>query len=1106
MASGFLPGRAGELRHVIRPEFIDNQGERTLAQALQTLADDPGCRGQPLDVATGYFNVAGFLQIADVIESRPAFRLLLGAEPEGPLRANVDGRPLGLETRRGLEDLERQLGDERDALPFSRQAAEQVLRLARLLRRDEVEVRRYLLRFLHGKAYLFRGQGVIAGSANLTYGGLVHNRELSIAQYQPGVVREAERWFDELWVDAEDYRERLLEVITAREAQTWTPHDVYLRALLELYSDELELLAEDEDGDGYTPGQPGGVTLVDFQRHGYRRALRILERFDGVLIGDGVGLGKSFIGSRLLDHYVNREGLRALVVVPAALRDSFWERHLQEQAIAGQVVSYQQLAADRQLGGERSELQLHKDAYRFVLVDEAHAFRNPDTDQYRALSRLMGGARKKLCLMTATPVNNSVRDLYHQLMLFARHTARFAEIGIADLNAYFRVAEEAAGSGDSASAMFTLIDATSVRRTRRFIEAHYPNAHLDGKPIRFPEARLRTKLYQLDAAYPGLFAKVRDEIDALTLARYQPDNYRLDQDVDRRAQTLAGLLRTGLLKRFESSVHAFRLTLRTMIGASMRFLAELDAGRVLTPGARRPPGSEAEDPAELAQQLGSDWSPITEYRHDALRGDVERDLALLAGLSDAVAGATIDNDPKLEALSELLAGDLGREKAIIFTYYADTAHWIEKALAADADNGGGRFGRRRFVVVTGSGAEGPAERLRRVHQFAPATTAEEAGGGAVSPDDEKDLLIATDVLSEGQNLQQARYIINYDMPWNPMRLVQRNGRIDRLGSPFAGEQVYLYNLFPAGELDEILRLYERLLRKIAHANVSVGMEAPVFEDAAAIERNFADTAEQIRGIAGEDDGILDAAEAQLDAFSGEEFRMELRAALAAERLRELLAMPHGAGSGFRTDLLPEGARGVFFCVRVLLGQRAVPGDTDERAWRYVDLASPDEPLMDELEILRRIRCRDGTPREVPDGATLTLYDLWAATQAAIVTEYERRLDPASSGTRVPSSQSWAIDLLAAEGAGLAGRGVRASALREAASALSAPRSPLVLRQLSAIRRELHESDITPAAAALDVLDLIDREGLRPLEDDPTSAPPAVTADRVRLVCYQIVQG
>jgi hypothetical protein len=1090
-----------------RPEFIDNQGERTLANALHELAEDPGCKEQPLDIASGYFNVAGFLQIADVIESRPAFRLLLGAEPEGPLEAQPDGRPLGLEARRGLEDLEKQLANERNALPFSRDSAEEVIRLARLLRRDQVEVRRYLRRFLHGKAYLFRGQGVIAGSANFTYGGLVHNRELAIAQYQPNVIAEAEAWFNQLWEDAEDYRERLIEIITAREAQTWTPHDIYLRALLELYRDELGLLAdEDPDADGYTPGQPGGVTLVDFQRHGFRRALRIIERFDGVLIGDGVGLGKSFIGSQLLDHYVNREGLRALVIVPAALRDSFWEHHLHERGISGQVISYQQLAADRQLGGDRKVIELDKDAYRFVLVDEAHAFRNPDTDQYRALSRLMGGTRKKLCLMTATPVNNSVRDLYHQLMLFARHTARFKDLGIPDLNEYFRAAEESAQRGDSASAMFKLIDATSVRRTRHFIQKHYPHARLDGKPIAFPEAKLKTKVYPLDEAYPGLFAKVHDDIDALTLARYQPDNYRLDEQVDRRAQTLAGILRTGLLKRFESSVHAFRLTVGTMMDACRRFLAALDEEKVLVTGTHRAAETEAEDPAALARALGDTAAPLAEYKSDELRADVERDLELLSGLHAAVAEASIDDDPKLGALAELLTNELGPEKAIIFSYYADTIEWIERALEADAADGYRRFGKRRYVVVTGTGDESPRERLARVHQFSPATTTEEAGTEAVAPEDEKDLMLATDVLAEGQNLQQARYIINYDMPWNPMRLVQRNGRIDRLGSPFAGQEIYLYNLFPAGELDQILNLYDRLRQKIAYANISVGMEAPVFEDAVAIERNFADTAEQIRGIASEDEGVLVAAESQLDAFSGEEFRMELRAALAAERMRELLAMPHGAGSGFRDESLSEGTRGIFFCVRVLLGPHSLPSEADERAWRYVDVASPDEPLSDELDLLRRIRCDDGTPREVPDEITPTLYELWESTQSSIVAEYEERLDPARVATRVPASQTWAIELLASEGMGLAEHGVPASVARDAAGALSVPRGPLVLRALSSLRRELKEGDLTPVAAAKGVLDVVAREGLRPPDSDSQTSPPAISPDRVRLICFQIIHG
>jgi hypothetical protein len=538
-----------------------------------------------------------------------------------------------------------------------------------------------------------------------------------------------------------------------------------------------------------------------------------------------------------------------------------------------------------------------------------------------------------------------------------------------------------------------------------------------------------------------------------------------------------------------------------MVDAHESFLVGLTQGVVAVPGTRRSSGSESDDPAELAHELGTEERPLAEYDAAELRKDVEADLEGLRGLLAAIAEASIDDDPKLRALSQLLSDQLGPEKAIIFTYYADTAGWIERAMLADPD----RFGNRRWVTVTGTRDDSPAERLHKVHAFCPQTTVEQAGRTSVAPSDEKDLLLATDVLAEGQNLQQARYIINYDMPWNPMRLVQRNGRIDRLGSPFAGEEIFLYNLFPAGELDAMLDLYTRLLRKISYANVSVGMEAPVFEDAAAVERNFADTAEAIRAVAREDVGVLDEAEAQLDAFSGEEFRMELRAALAAQRLRELRTMPHGAGSGFLNVTLPPGTQGVFFGVRLLLGPRADPSYLDERAWRYVDLADPADPIVDELEILGQIRCSEGTPRELPENIEPTLYYLWSRVQNDLLNDYARRMDPALGGSRVPASQAWAIELLASEAHGLAEQDVKASTVREAGAALSVPRGPLVRRRLSALRREVRNGDRTPRAAAIGVLEVVRHEGLRPVDEGPTASVPVVlTPERVRLICYQVV--
>ena len=1082
-----------------KPSYVDNRDGHTLAAALRALVADKSCMDEPLDIATGYVNVGGFAAIEDVLGSRPACRLMIGAEPLSPLdgASPGGGGPLGAGVRSGLADLERQLTEDRDALPFSAATAQQVVRFADYLRRPDVQVRRYEERFLHGKVYLFPGQAVLAGSNNLTAGGLEHNLEFALANYNPDAYGAAQRWFDDLWSEAADYRERLIELLTMRETQVWTPHDIYLRALLELYRDELDLLRDDGL---YEPGQPAGVSLADFQRHGVQRALRILDRFDGVIIGDGVGLGKSYIGSKLLEHYVKSEGRRALVIVPAALRDSFWETHLRQEQIPAEVVSYQELASEEQLGGNVRRLASLKDSYGFILVDEAHAFRNPDTGQYRALSRLMGGTRKRLCLMTATPVNNTVFDLYHQIMLFARHTARFATIGVPNLTEYFKRAH--AGTGEGA-AMFGLMDAISVRRTRRFIKQHYRTAVINGQPIRFPNPVLRTVRYDLDRSFPGLFDRVGRETDALTLARYQPDNYRLDGGEDARQRALAGILRTSLLKRFESSAHAFRMTVAKMAAANEEFLAALDAGRVLVPGSSAREGTEEDDPALAAEALGAVGAPAAEYDMERLRADVDADLAILRGFAAAVADVTAGSDPKLAELATLLRDRLGPEKAIVFSLYADTIDWIEQALNEDATR---RFGSRRFVKVTGTETATTKQRLEAVHAFCPQTTLEETGGGTVDPADERDLLLATDVLAEGQNLQQARYIVNYDMPWNPMRLVQRNGRIDRIGSPFADQDVYLFNLFPAGDLDRILGLYERLLRKIGAANITVGMEAPVFEDTAAVERNFAGTAAQIRGIADEEIAILDQAEAKLDAFSGEEFRMELRSALVANRIEELEAIPHGAGSGFRNPTMPEAATGVFFGVRLLLGPRPRPDDRhDQRGWRYIDLADADTPVTDELEILDRIRCSPGEPRDMPDGFAPTLYDLWERVQRSVIDEVNERLDPAVAATRIPQSHLWAIDHLAAQANALTEAGVADAAIRNADAALRVDRGPIVQRMLNRPRQLLADSEMSAAEAAHEILKVVDDQGLRPV-DDAAESRVRLTPERVRLVCYQVVRG
>ena len=318
------------------------------------------------------------------------------------------------------------LSRERDfsAFPAGRRAV--LERVAAFIEAPDTQVRRYQRKFLHGKAYIMGAGGspqpgaALVSSANLTYGGLYSNLELGMVHYQPNVVDKARRWYSDLWDDADDFKAELLDLLRPPVLDS-DPQTVFLRALLELYGDDFG----DDD-----PPVPSDNVLTRFQQEGYDRAKRILERHGGVLYADGVGMGKTEIGVQFVQEYARNMGQHVLVISPAQLRESLWQDRLAAANLPGQVVSYQQLAQDRQLvsGGGRRVLSVDKDVYRLIVIDEAHAYRNTGNTWYAALDRLMGGAPKKLVMLTATPVNNSLWDLHNLFLLFARHDSAFAEM------------------------------------------------------------------------------------------------------------------------------------------------------------------------------------------------------------------------------------------------------------------------------------------------------------------------------------------------------------------------------------------------------------------------------------------------------------------------------------------------------------------------------------------------------------------------------------------------------------------------------------------------------------------------------------------------------
>jgi len=813
------------------PDLIDNQ-KHELAQVLKDLL--AGGDSPTLDVVTAFFNLKALQALSPAIEEVARLRLLLGKAQD---QAFVVGERLLAEMEEAAakgETTAREIGHWRDFLAQAR-----------------VEIRRYLKGFCHGKAYILTGVPAlgavgIVGSSNLTGAGLTANLELNAVLKQGSAVQELGAWFESLWREAEDYKAELLELL-GRFTRTYTPYEIYIKVIYEALRDKLDQNLEEEEK------RPSPIALTDFQHEGYLAAKEILESYGGVLIADSVGLGKTHLALRLLDDYAYRERQMALVVCPAAVQDTVWRPLLERHAIPHELISLEKVSQGGFPIGDYAR------RFRVVVVDESHNLRNPRANRWRNLFELLRrGEDTKVILLSATPVNNTVFDLYHQLRLITRgNEAQLSAAGIPNLKEYFRQAEE------NSEALYEVLEALAVRRSRRFIRENYPNAEIDGKKVRFPERELHTVHYSLKETYgEGLYQRIAQAIEGLRLAPYQRETYRRElveaqrqkglsleavsegfgeglrlpekeahdlQMAIGRQRALAGIMRMLYLKRLESSVAALQVSLDRLHGFLEKFLKALEEGRFLSPADYRrflkgetPDDEGPEEEEDFTAFLGGLEELDPEgYDLERIRADVHADLESLRGILAELARG--DRDAKLEALKELLASpELAGKKVLLFSYFRDTARYLHKKLREDQVFLA-RLGHQRISIVD-SGID-PGERKDRVVRFAP-----RANGKPDLPQEEQiDLLISTDVLSEGQNLQDGEVMVNYDLHWNPVRMVQRAGRLDRLGSPH--ERIHIYNFFPEDELDQLLGLMEKLYDKLRDINRTVGLDASVLGEA-----------------------------------------------------------------------------------------------------------------------------------------------------------------------------------------------------------------------------------------------------------------------------------
>ena len=1061
-------------------------------------------------IVSAYFNPSGFQHIAKSLEKVGRVRLMLGADL--PIEAYFKPRKFGQSAeRQHAELLKQRLGvlqqgieTERNNLPFNAATTHSMRSLIQALKNGNMEVRRYEQNFLHAKAYIyakkadgrFGKSGLLVGSSNLTAAGLTRNLELNIGHNDQQTVEKAMAWFDELWEEAVPLD---LAELYEEQFELQKPWLIFLRVLYQLYGDELD----QEVSEGTAK-----LNITTFQEHGIARTLRLIQKNGGAIVADEVGLGKTFIAGEILNNYQAR-GQRTLLVCPAALRDSTWKNFLTEHQMFCEYVSYHELANDKQLSlDDKYEiLQRPKDEYQLIIIDEAHHYRNPST-QARAqiLRRLLLGRRKEVLLLTATPVNNSLWDLHTLLDYFIRQDGKFADRGILSMRQRFKDAAKRNPADLSPDMLYPIIDATTVKRTRQFVKKHYSGDTIvfggQRQRISFPEPKPITVRYDLEAGAPGLMAAVFEALDpdtgTLTFARYGVGRYQTESDEDEIASSMAavGLLRSGLLKRFESSSTAFGITLKRIREQYQTCLNMLEQGYVVTSKFHAEFSADDEAGLEEILEEGENALPTKMFDTDRFKTDLLNDVDILNGLIKKTDRVTHADDAKLIALrfelekiveeAEAEASDrideTDKRKLLIFSFFADTVNWVYSWLQGEvAVNPKLASLKGRIGKVAGDKAQAADEDARRdevVLGFAPVSM------GRPDHENRYDVLVTTDVLAEGVNLQQCRHIVNYDLPWNPMRLVQRHGRIDRIGSKH--KRVFLRSIFPDEQLDDLLHLEQRILDKIALAAAAVGVQGPV-EGSEGGSQVFTETREELEKIVAEDASFYERGGTVSAAQSGEEYRQTLRKALETQE-KEIKHLPWRVGSG----MMKGKERGIFFSAYIDDKPQLCFVRADEN-WA---VRKGEGAVESELgTCLRLIEAEPSTETHMPI-AEDQAYGFWERAAGHFFDDWQYKTDPINLQPKVHKLNRNVIEFLESTPVDLP-----ESQLRETIKILEGVWGRRDEAKLRGMFNEDYSSSKKKVKALIDWIK--DKSGLTPVEPPRPLDP--IERDDIKLLCWMVIE-
>lgn len=991
-----------------------------------------------IDIATGYFEIGSLLALENEWQKVDRIRILMGDE--------ISRRSKNAFTE-GLQRITHRLDDSLESEKEKNDFLVGVPAIMEAIRSGKIACRVYRKDKFHAKTYITHarlevvGASALVGSSNFTYPGLSENIELNV-QITGQPVSVLQEWYEEHWNQAEDVTPEILRIIE-RHTRDYLPFDVYARSLHDFFR-RYELTDQE-----WLEKESRVYRILDqYQKDGFHELMGIADRYRGAFLCDGVGLGKTFVGLMIIEYLVERQRKRVALLVPKAARKPVWEAAFRRYLphIFGDfsnlvILNHTDLLREGEFPDRLKRIREAADAF---VIDEAHHFRNPGVkgqegerqSRYWQLYDIAEG--KAVFELTATPINNRLIDLQHMIELFSRRQSDYfkeAPLGIHSLPGHFRsmekeleglVLQQEDGNGgletnqveaNQVLANDALFRALVVQRSRAYVKKS--QQQYGGAKAVFPIREApKVEPYSIKKTYGRLLMMVErafnKEKSLFSLAIYYPLAYYTGPETKEqqwekgRQVEVVTLIRTQFLKRFESSVRAFEMSCEALLIKLLAWVTrhsqtEAEKRRLDRWKNQHAPllqhvhqrehelfDEEAEEdlvPQEMLEEI--DELPRDQYKVEEILAETFLDLDQIVEFLNELEKFKPAHDDKLKALVRLLKTDpvLKKHKVLIFSEYMATARYLKQQLEAAG-----------IVGVDEVDSASSRDRGDIIRQFAPYYNGSSVADLEAEGLSETRVLISTDVLSEGLNLQDATRLINYDLHWNPVRLMQRIGRVDRRLNPeieaklldghpdqadIRGKVAY-WNFLPPDELDDLLRLYRRVARKALLISKTFGIEGKKL-------------------LTPDDD--YEALRDFTHAYEGtttplEDLHLEYQKLLEDHPglVDRINALPGRVFSG-KAHPSPE-AKAVFFCYAmpapVVGTEGALDGDkgqwsagAGESRWYLLDTISG-KVIDDPCGIIKVIRCQPDTPRK-HDLANQTLSDIRMKIEKHITNTYLKQV-------------------------------------------------------------------------------------------------------------------